>query len=93
MDLVWAGARKNIGHWTHIAAKRGDWMIRLGQLFDGRIGWDRTMSRADQNVLIPKMGHTGVFNDPQFFRYWPELIVPMIAAPDWQIGARTVPHA
>ena len=74
MQDTWAQARPNIGAWTHVAAKRGDWMIRLGELFDGAFGWTRQMPSADRNLIFPNIGHTGLFTDQQYFHHWPPLL-------------------
>lgn len=71
MRKVAIQAKKNIGRWRHVAAKGGDWVQRLGELFDRRIGWRRKWPQAHENVLIPEdVGHSGLLKDPKFFDLW-----------------------
>ena len=86
---VWVQAKPNIGHWTHVASKRGDWMLRLGEMFDGGWGWRRTMPSADCNILIPRIGHSGLLTDRDHFHHWPSLL-STIKQGDLQMGARHV---
>jgi len=45
------------GSWHHYHGDGWrDWMARLGQLFDGRLGWSVTMPHAT-NVHVPGVGH------------------------------------
>lgn len=64
-------AKPIIGRWRHIASSNGDPWQRLGELFDGHLGWDdRTWPQADENVSIPRIGHSKLLNDPKFLDLW-----------------------
>ncbi len=65
------GASHHIGRWRHIAAANGDMLQRLGELFDGHLGWGaRKWTQAHENLTIPGIGHSGLLNDPKFLDLW-----------------------
>lgn len=70
MESVWAAAKPSVGYHVHVTAKKGDWMIRWGQVFDSRWGWDSTLPSADQNLVLPDIGHSGILMDPLFIPLW-----------------------
>lgn len=64
-------AVKRIGRWRHIAATDGDPWQRLGEIFDGKIGWnERKWKQAHENLAIPGIGHSQLLNDPDYFSLW-----------------------
>lgn len=75
MDDIWQRALPNIrGRWMHIQDQDRDWMSGLGQLFDGRLGWQHKMPWADQNMLIPDIDHSKLLHDEATINtYWPQL--------------------
>jgi pimeloyl-ACP methyl ester carboxylesterase len=72
LEPVWEAAMPNLrGDWIHLADHRSDWMIRLGQMFDGRFGWRYDMPLATSNVMLPRgMGHSSILNDPDRMTLW-----------------------
>ncbi len=69
MDVCMAAA-KNIGYWVHVASKGGDKMQFLGEAFDGFWGWVREHPCANRNIVIPKIGHSGLLYDQRLFHLW-----------------------
>lgn len=70
MATVWRAARPQIGRWVHI---HSDWTDRwqwLGTIGDGVFGISRQMPRADRNVGIAGVGHTGILADANHFGWW-----------------------
>ena len=67
-------ARPNIRHWVHLYSDNSDRTQLGGQLFDGAFGIVRQHELADQNVPMPKAGHSGVLNDSQWFGVWPPVL-------------------
>lgn len=65
-------ARPNIREWTHLHSDGSDHVQILGQLFDRAVSLDRSFTLADQNVLIPRVGHSGLLHDPVNFPLWLE---------------------
>ena len=65
-----ARARRGIGTWWHVYASSRDWVAKFGGLGDGRLTGDRSHPGADQNVLIPGIGHSKLVSDPAFFHVW-----------------------
>lgn len=95
MDTVWDAAKPNIGYHVHVASTKGDWMVRFGQMFDKHLdswfGWDATMPSADQNVIIPGIGHSGILMEPELIPLWQrENLLEFFRASDEQLGARRV---
>lgn len=70
MRPIYAEARRHIGHWRHVYATGWDLMQRLGELFDGKVGWERQMAEAHDNVGIPNISHTKLLEDPAYFHFW-----------------------
>jgi hypothetical protein len=73
MQAVIEKARPNIRYWRQVWTD-GDWMQLLGGLFDWRIGVSRKFSQADNNVKIPGIGHSGLFQDARHLPHWEWLI-------------------
>ena len=63
-------ARPNIRKWLHVHSDWTDYVQLLGELGGG--GWPiiRKHPLADVNVGIPKVGHSGLLYDAQFFPLW-----------------------
>lgn len=64
MEEMYRVARASItGKWIHVY---GDWwrdiMQKLGQVFDGHIGWRQEMPDADVNLYVPG-GHSTLVNE------------------------------
>lgn len=60
-----------LNRWRHIASSQGDPWQRLGELFDGHLGWgDRKWPQAQENLSIPGIGHSKLLNDPTFIDLW-----------------------
>ena len=74
MADVAALARPNIRFWQHLYSDRSDRMQWLGEFGDGALGIVRQHPLADRNVSMPKAGHSGILNDPQWFVLWPDLL-------------------
>jgi len=68
MRAIYREARLNIGHWRHAYATNWDLMQRLGELFDGHVGWERKMAEAHDNVGIP-MSHSTLLENPAQFHW------------------------
>lgn len=66
----YAFARKHIGHWEHIHSDTSDLIQLAGSIFDGHFGFHRRMPDADLNVMLPKVGHSGILQDPRFIPEW-----------------------
>lgn len=78
MADVARAARPNIRRWVHVHADE-DWTQVGGALLDGVWGihrvaeWahpDGTITRADENVKIPGVGHSGLLRDAEHFHWW-----------------------
>jgi len=64
-------AAHRIGRWRHISSNNGDPWQLLGELFDGHVGLgERKWMQADENLVIPGIGHAGLLNDPTFLDLW-----------------------
>ncbi len=49
------------GEWLHLYGDWWrDWIIKLGQLGDGRIGWTRQIPEADRQIHVPGAGHSDI---------------------------------
>jgi hypothetical protein len=70
---VAAQARPNIRYWRHVWT-RGDWWQLAGGLFDRQLGAMRKHPLADDNVMIPGIGHSGLFRDARHLPSWEWLI-------------------
>jgi hypothetical protein len=72
MQETATAARPYIKHWRHISATDWDFMQRAGELFDGHWNWKqvRKWEQADENVQIPKIGHSKLLNDPAWVEEW-----------------------
>lgn len=93
MDAVADRAKARIGYWLHVTDTRGDWMQRLGQVFDGRFSFTprKLQLKADQNIGIPKINHSKLFTDADKFPLWEDLgILQFLRATDGEISARDV---
>jgi hypothetical protein len=68
-------ARPHIKRWRHISATDWDFMQRAGELFDGQWSWSqvRKWAQADENVQIPKIGHSKMMYDPDKIVLWEEV--------------------
>jgi hypothetical protein len=89
MDAIATRAKPRLGAWLHVTDTRGDWMQRLGQVFDGRFGIPRTLQmQADRNLAIPRVNHSTLLTDPAKFGMWEDLgILPYVRGADAEIGA------
>lgn len=67
MLKIYADAKPAIGWWRHVYADGWDLWQRLGEAFDGSIGWKRDMPNADQNVGIKGISHATLLEDPKRF--------------------------
>lgn len=93
MESVWERAKPNVGYHVHVVSKRGDWMIRFGQAFDHRWGWDATIPSADQNIVIPDIGHSGILMDPMYITLWSsQHLLDFLRMDDAMLGARKPAH-
>lgn len=62
-------ARPNIHRWLHVHSDWHDYMQILGELLAGN--WPvRQHPLADQNVGVPKVGHSGLLYDAEYFPLW-----------------------
>ena len=77
---TYAAAKPHIGHWTHVYADGWDLWQRAGELFDGAVGWNRTMPAADQNVGLTGISHTKLLTDPPRFPQLQRLIEAALVA-------------
>ena len=66
MFPIYKEAAKHIGYWEHARSSGWDLMQRLGEALDGHIGWLRNMPDANQNIVIPGMGHSKLLHDSKF---------------------------
>lgn len=67
MYEVYERARVNIGFHWHFCSDGTDTMQWLGELGDGAFGIIRKHPCAQQNVMIPKVGHSGILHDMEHF--------------------------
>ena len=65
-------ARDNIEKWLHIRDSRTDWMGTLGQVFDGKISWDRSNKWADDEDIVQGISHSKIIRDKTCFHLWLE---------------------
>lgn len=64
-------AKPLIGRWRHIADRDGDKWQRLGELFDGHLGWCKTKwPQANENVTVPHIGHSGILMEDELIQLW-----------------------
>lgn len=79
---VYDQARPNLGRhlYVHDESRWGDWTRLAGQLFDGRFGLPVKHPKADADLPLKGVGHSGVLNDPECFSYWAERILPAAVA-------------
>lgn len=70
MSEVYKAARPNIRRWLHVHSDGSDRIQCFGTLFDGHIGIVRRQSFADINLLVPKVSHSKLLNDPKCFDLW-----------------------
>lgn len=62
--------RPMIGRWRHIYASDWDLMQRMGEMFDGKVGWTRKWKDAHENVGVKGVGHSGLLMNPDYFLNW-----------------------
>lgn len=84
-------ARPNIGKWIHVHAASGDRMQVYGAILDGVWGihrkaeWthtDGTVTRADEQISVPGVGHSGLLNRPDCFHWWEDAgLIPFLKEP------------
>lgn len=71
MTEVYQRARPNMGFHWHFYSDFSDRMQWLGEAFDGKVQlpWaaDRKHPYADQNVRLPRVGHSRILNDLSIF--------------------------
>jgi hypothetical protein len=73
MEPVWRAAAAHIGWWRAIHAQGGDWWVRLGQVCDGRWGWDGGRAHAELGAEVIELrgiGHGGLLHDERLFHLW-----------------------
>lgn len=69
MEDVAKKARPNIGTWTALTSDDTDWIEILGE-----DQWcpTREETLADANIVVAGAGHTGLVDDPLYFKRWQE---------------------
>jgi len=82
-------ARPNIGQWTHVHTDASERMQVYGALLDGVWGTHRTaqwthegggITRADEQITIPGIGHSGLLREPFHFGWWESAgLIPFLA--------------
>lgn len=70
MDQTIEKARPNITRWLHLHSDHTDHTQILGQFFDHAVSVKRTFDAADENALVPGVGHSGLLHDPENFPLW-----------------------
>lgn len=78
MQATTSAARPNIRRWVHVHSDGSDWWQWLGALFDGNVGIVRAAARADENIAIPKVGHTDLLNKPEHQDIWRARLLPAL---------------
>ena len=74
-----AQARPNIREWWHVCDADTDNTAWWGAFGDGHVGNTRTFPAANQNVLIPNIGHSKLLNDERLFWWWSQSgVIPML---------------
>jgi hypothetical protein len=68
-------AVRQIGQWRHVSSHAGDPMQRLGEWFDGEIGWNRRSwdipgATNVTNMTIRDIGHSKLLSDPTKYHHW-----------------------
>lgn len=68
---IYERARPNIRRWLHVYSDWRDYIQIAGELSLGKWQWPmRKHPFADENLRIPKVGHSGLLYDPPFFPLW-----------------------
>jgi pimeloyl-ACP methyl ester carboxylesterase len=75
MGETYAAAKPHIGYWRHVYATGWDFWQRAGELFDGHVGWSRTMPDANENVGVKDVSHSKLLTEEALFPRFAELIV------------------
>lgn len=73
-----------LGRWRHVASTDWDLWQRLGELADGGWHWRqvRRWKQANENTLIPHIGHSKLLNKPALFPLWDsERLIDALCAP------------
>jgi len=70
MDEVYHLARANIREWMHVHSDGSDRVQWFGELFDGHLGIVRKQAAATTNLLVAKVSHSKLLNDPSCFLLW-----------------------
>jgi pimeloyl-ACP methyl ester carboxylesterase len=72
MQDVAKQARDRITYWAAVGSLDGtvDWWRRLGQLFDGEMGWQYLQPHADINHRLHDIGHSKLLTDARKFSLW-----------------------
>lgn len=70
MAAIYEDARQNIGQWLHVYSDKSDRIQWYGTLWDGHFGIVRKQKFADVNLMIPKVSHSRLLNDPMCFPLW-----------------------
>lgn len=77
-----ARARPNIEKWTHVCSDSSDRWQWLGEIGDGAFGIVREHPLADENICIPKVGHSGLIYDEKAFHFWTDAgLIPFLVNP------------
>ena len=63
-------ARPRIGFWRHLHSDASDRWQWLGELFDSHFSIVRAHPLADENVGVPKVGHSELLRDASLFHLW-----------------------
>lgn len=70
MAEVIAKARPNIREWWHVCDASQDSTAWWGGFGDGHVGNSRHFPQANENVLIPGIGHSKLLNEEDLFWWW-----------------------
>lgn len=70
MKGIYEKARPNIRRWLHVHSDWTDYVQVLGELFGGGVKIFRSLPCADENLAIPRVGHSGLLYDAADFQLW-----------------------
>lgn len=91
LEPVWTRAKPDIGYWLNVCDTKAAFIERLAQLWDGHWDWRPKVGQkqADNNIAIPKVGHTGILDDPKHIGRWQsQALLDFLVLPDDLIGGR-----
>ncbi len=72
-------AKPHMPKWVHVMDEKSDKIAWAGQLFDGAWFGTRADVLADVNLKLPKISHSNLLRDANYFHFWPERILPALA--------------